>query len=56
MIVLFWVDNYICYSQNDSSIDKLIVDLKDDFLLEKRKTWQQFWVYRLIDQTKEQCL
>lgn len=28
IMVLFWVDNYILYSNSDSSIDKLIENLK----------------------------
>ena len=42
MIVLFWIDDCIFYSQKKYSIDKLIVDLKDDFLLEKEEDMAGF--------------
>ena len=37
IIVLFWVDDCIFYSNTDSAIDKLINDLKEEFLLDKEE-------------------
>ena len=53
VIILLRVDNCIFYSQNDSSINKLIVDLKYESSLEKEEDMQNFWVYRLIHKINE---
>ena len=37
MIVLFWVDNCIFYTKDTKTIDKVILSLKDGFILEQKK-------------------
>ena len=37
IMVLFWVDDCIFYSKNDTSIDILINNLKEEFLFEKEE-------------------
>ena len=42
IMVLFWVDDCIFYSNTNSAIDKLIDNLKDEFLLEKEEDMAGF--------------
>ena len=42
IMVLFWVDDCIFYSKDATSIDKLIDNLKEDFLLEKEEDMAGF--------------
>ena len=46
IVILFWTNDYMFYSKHKGVIDKLNIDLKEEFLLEKRKIWQGFWDYR----------
>ena len=42
IMVLFWVDDCIFYSNVDSAIERLIDDLKEEFLLEKEEDMAGF--------------
>ena len=41
-IVLFWVDDYIFYSESAKTIDEVILSLKDEFLLEREEDMADF--------------
>lgn len=47
--MIFWVDDCIFYPKNYSSINELIDNLKEDFLLVKEENMAWFWDYQLID-------
>jgi len=51
-MVLFWVDDCIFYSKTDEAIDKLIKDLKDEFLLEKEQDMAGFLGLQIDRTTK----
>ena len=42
MSVLFWVDDCIFYSKTQGLIDKVILSLKDEFLLEREEDMAGF--------------
>ena len=48
-MVLFWVDNCVCYAKDGTSINSIISSLKDDFLLEREEGMEwllSLWVKR----------
>jgi hypothetical protein len=47
-IVLFWVDDCIFYSKKSSTIDKVILSLKDEFLLEKEEDMAGFLGIQIV--------
>ena len=51
-IALFWVDDCIFYSKKIDQIDKLILDLKDEFLLERESDMAGFLGLHM-DKSKE---
>ena len=55
IIVLFWVDDYIFYSKNNSSIDTSVLDLKEDFLLKEEEDMFGF-LGPSIDRTTEEAI
>ena len=52
IMVLFWVDDCIFYSDTDKAIDKLIGDMKDEFLLEKEEDMAGFLGLQIDRTTK----
>ena len=52
VISLFWVDDYVFYSKESNAIEKLILNLKDEFLL-KRESDMAKCLGLKIDRTKE---
>ena len=52
VIALFWVDDCICYSEEMKAIDNLILDLKDELLLERESHMAGFLGLH-IDRSKE---
>jgi hypothetical protein len=47
-IVLFWVDDCIFYSKKSPTIDKVILSLKDEFLLEKEEDMAGFLGIQIV--------
>ena len=54
-MMLFWVDDCIFYSKSDSSIDSLIKNIKEEFLLEKEEDMVEFLGLQ-IDRSKSRTV
>ena len=53
VMVLFWVDDTILYTKDKALIDKVILSLKDEYLLEREKDIAGFLGIKMTKNTQD---